>query len=42
MQRDARTMLLDAIASGERIESWTRTMSRASSSVIASSWVARL
>ena len=28
MQRDARTMLLDAIASGERIELWTRTMSR--------------
>jgi hypothetical protein len=29
MQRDARTMLVDAIASGERIESWTRTLSRA-------------
>lgn len=28
MQRDARTMLLDAIASGERIEAWTRTISR--------------
>jgi len=29
MQRDARTMLIDAIASGERIEAWTCTMSRA-------------
>jgi uncharacterized protein with HEPN domain len=28
MQRDARTMLHDAIASGERIELWTCTMSR--------------
>lgn len=28
MLRDARTMLLDAIASGERIESWTRTIGR--------------
>jgi len=42
MRRDARTMIADAIASGERIESWTRTLSRASSSVIASSWLARL
>ena len=28
MRHDARTILLDAIASGERIELWTRTMSR--------------
>lgn len=28
MRRDARTILLDAIVSGERIEAWTRTMSR--------------
>ncbi len=28
MQRDARTVLLDAIASGDRIESWTRAITR--------------
>jgi uncharacterized protein with HEPN domain len=28
MQRDARTILLDAIASGERIQAWTRALSR--------------
>jgi uncharacterized protein with HEPN domain len=28
MQRDARTMLVDAIASGERIVDWTRMLSR--------------
>lgn len=28
MQRDARTILLDAIASGDRIESWTRAITR--------------